>query len=601
MKRPWPQEQDFVFGESVQERDALESRLEAVYTRLGPSDTRLAIDANFIWDTSSVLHLVPPTRDAAATSYSYVGRALGEKLYARILAQVPLRPMQVLGAKGSGKSRVVSTIAGYLIASRQRRVVYILGKRFVLNPHAVLVDALLLAFGRGGRDGELAKLENLESLVLWCRAQKRGSLLFVVDEWDIFEKTGSPLRDALQEATMFQVLVTVSSVNSRQRQLWEDSDKADEEMETFHFDGPYNSSELATWIAQSSLDGVSQLQDLERLTGGMPLLLRFYEDVKGNEKDFAGRIQAAYTHKLYSKFIGNLVNRRELSAGMALVVSGERGHLLTQDKVDMTCFYYDEKEQQFHILSSFLRSQAESYIMEQHESLQSSLQLSDIQRWAAAVRLDCEQDQGPRNSARVGWNVEGLVIAVVRFQKRLFGLDFKHYRVYRHGCERNVVSELTMEELVEGVLLGPAAFNERAVDLILLKLERNGTLKIIAVQITVAGWKTKSKKRTHEAWKTEVLPKWIVKGNQAIQDDYFDVMPESVASDGDPASLRRFADVDKCLQEFDLLLELADPNERAKQELKRCKGLTASNQPCKNQARCDTADYYCKSHQSQKS
>ena len=121
--------------------------------------------------------------------------------------------MHVLGAKGTEKSAVMSTVCGYLIGSGTKQLVV-----GALPPCCRLCscDSLL----------ELAAaLEEptLHQLVYRVRSQPEGFLLFVVDDWDnIFEKQpDNKLQSAIARACMTHPLA-----NGRNRHIWSESDKA---------------------------------------------------------------------------------------------------------------------------------------------------------------------------------------------------------------------------------------------------------------------------------------------------------------------------------------------------------------------------------------
>ncbi|EFJ17954.1 hypothetical protein SELMODRAFT_420769 [Selaginella moellendorffii] len=158
-----------------------------------------------------------------------------------------------------------------------------------------------------------------------------------------------------------------------------------------------------------------------------------------------------------------------------------------------------------------------------------------LSEWTNAVELDCRSELAERNPSRIGWHIEGLVISVIRVQGRLFddAYSFKWYRTYAHGHEVAALRNIALQDLQEGVLMGPQAFNEKAVDLVYIKLFANGNYLVVALQITVAQWKAKEKKRSHTVWKDEVLPEWKKGlGAATVESLYYYAMPDTVKLKG---------------------------------------------------------------------
>ncbi|XP_024515938.1 uncharacterized protein LOC9639826 [Selaginella moellendorffii] len=607
----------------IEEALGLLDELEAVYGNM-PDD--------FLWDTTKFQTLIQPTRSFSSEyeseEYRYIGRAKAKDLLDRISRLRRGAQLQVQGAKGTGKTTVMSSITGYMLGVQKKPVVYISTRRFVESPADVLQHALLVAT-RG--DESVAEMTTLGELVGWCRRRINDPLLFVVDDWDKFEDFPS-LMSSLKEAVSFRhILVKLSSTNSRERRITTVTDKP---LPSFDFDGPYNSSELETWIAQSSLDK-TELKALERLTGGIPRLLRFFEEVKGNSNKFMEKIEETYTRKLFDKFIALQTTKEQLAAALDLVTRGELSALL-QGPVDLTCFYKDGSR--FRLLCPYLRSRAEFYIMEQNKNLKSTLQYEDIQRWVGAVRMDCTGTN--RNPPRVGWNVEGLIVSVMRYQGKLWeGLEFKYYKTYKHGREAKFLRDLSTEELADGVLVGPEAFNEKALDVIYLRLE-GSVLTIKAVQITVSKWKTKQRKRSHGVWQEQVLPRWLSR-NLSVEHQFVYLMPESVTQDdlgeieanvvnyinaqadpqeedsdkpeeedsdnevlsvnwnavtSQPLMFKKLGDVHRCLLALDELLNLRPAGSLEKKAIKKCPGAVVENgisRPCRRWSRTDQLVFYC--------
>ncbi|EFJ19370.1 hypothetical protein SELMODRAFT_419221 [Selaginella moellendorffii] len=360
--------------------------LEAVYGDVPAAD--------FLWDTGKFQALVQPTQYhnvESAREFRYIGRRRAKDLLAVMQGLQAGAELQIQGAKGSGKSTAVSAIAGYMLGRLKRKVVYLCAARFISSPVHVLRHALLVA---SGGDERLAGLDSMKEIQRCCAAQL-DTLLFVVDDWDKFEsfpQEQAALLDAVVSG--IHILVKLSSTNSRERRIFAASDKPPP---TFDFDGPYTDDELQTWIGQSSLPEY-RLAALDCLTGGMPRLLRFYEEVEGDAPRFKQKIEQPYTSKLFDKFIGLQTTKEQLASALKMVTTGVRGIHLNQP-VDLTCFYKDGFR--YKILSPYLRTRAEYYIMEKERELQSGLEYAAIQTWAGAVRMDCLRG---RNPARAGWN-----------------------------------------------------------------------------------------------------------------------------------------------------------------------------------------------------
>ncbi|XP_024541969.1 uncharacterized protein LOC9647203 [Selaginella moellendorffii] len=227
--------------------------------------------------------------------YNYIGRAGAEKLHSSILKLHNANRLQVIGGKGSGKSTVMSTEAGFLLANG-KKVVYISATRYISEPDKVLLEALLLAFGQCKTVWEeLQNLLSVEDLVAWCEG--RTGLLFIIDDWEQLDPRTNDkvepqllhrLKAHLVRASGVSVRITVLSIDSPEPYESAKLDKAEDYMLTEEFDGPYTEEELNTWIAQANLPA-SALLDLDNLTGGIPRLLRFYKECGGDRQQWLKR------------------------------------------------------------------------------------------------------------------------------------------------------------------------------------------------------------------------------------------------------------------------------------------------------------------------
>ncbi|EFJ17957.1 hypothetical protein SELMODRAFT_420772 [Selaginella moellendorffii] len=436
----------------------------------------------------------------------------------QLLMQTWKHGRQVIGGKGSGKSTVMSTEAGFLLANG-KKVVYISATRYISEPDKVLLEALLLAFGQCKTVWEeLQNLLSVEDLVAWCEG--RTGLLFIIDDWEQLDPRTNDkvepqllhrLKAHLVRASGVSVRITVLSIDSPEPYESAKLDKAEDYMLTEEFDGPYTEEELNTWIAQANLPA-SALLDLDNLTGGIPRLLRFYKECGGDRQQWLKR-------------------QEDLVAAINMVVGDGKLPPRLAPKIKLTCFCKDLNGR-FRLLSPYFRTQAETLLTGKGKELDKKLLLSDIQLWTEAVEVDCKSELAERNPSRISWHIEGLVISVIRIQGRLFDDAYSFKRTCGGGGG--------------GVLMGPQA--------------------LVALQITVAQWKAKEKKRSHTVWKDEVLPEWKKGlGAATVESLYYYAMPDTVKLEG-------------------LQIKLTEPKIPSKKQATRfCWG---KNRTCENCANC---------------
>ncbi|XP_024541968.1 uncharacterized protein LOC9647204 [Selaginella moellendorffii] len=329
-------------------------------------------DCSFLWDGGAVYSgLLRPTLNPPENlddKYNYIGRAGAEKLHSSILKLHNANRLQVIGAKGSGKSTVMSTEAGFLLANG-KKVVYISASRYISEPDRVLLEALLLAFGQCKTVWEeLQNLPSVEDLVVWCEG--RTGLLFIIDEWEELDpKTNDTvepqllhrLKAHLVRASGVSVRITVLSIDSPRQYEAEDYELTEE------FDGPYTEEELNTWIAQANLPA-SALLDLDNLTGGIPRLLRFYGECGGDRQKWLKHIEEKYEHKLWTEFVGKLDSKEDLVAAINMVMGDGKLHPRLAPKIKLTCFCKDLNKR-FRVLSPYFRTQAETLLTKKGKEL----------------------------------------------------------------------------------------------------------------------------------------------------------------------------------------------------------------------------------------
>ncbi|EFJ20846.1 hypothetical protein SELMODRAFT_417891 [Selaginella moellendorffii] len=270
-------------------------------------------------------------------------------------------------------------------------------------------------------------------------------------------------------------LVRVSSVNSRERLIVERSNKKKLKLLKFLVDGPV---EIGTWRGVTPLtEDVKKSLTVAYLTGGMPQLLTYFEQAQGDEDTYRDLIAEPFTCKLWTDFIGLLENKAELEAADRLIMRAEINHMLAR-KVKLTCFY-EGTDRKYRLLSAYLETQARNYLRDRYRQVDDGLSMIDIRGWASMVYRD-----------------------------------------------------------LRACFLVPMAFNERAVDVVLIKIV-DGVLYIWAIQFIIAKWKTKSRKMSHRVWKTEVASHFQFgigvhddanreQKVQSVKTEYYCIMPENV-------------------------------------------------------------------------
>ncbi|EFJ35626.1 hypothetical protein SELMODRAFT_405154 [Selaginella moellendorffii] len=357
----------------------------------------VSLGPEFLWEAKSRLQLYWPSifLSALEPEYYYIGREHAKGLYQAVLELQAGNVMQILGSKGCGKHR-----HGY---------------------HRGLPAWADLEAERK----ELLRLEELRQLVDW-------DLLVVVDDWDKVE-TDKECCGCLKTACRGNMLVRISSSNSRERYEWETSDKADDYIRTQVFDGPYTETELQTWIAHVGLDQ-DRLDRLDYFTGRMPRLVRLYAESQDDE-DYKDRISRPVVNKIETE----MTTKESVEAALKMVTSSTGLGIPPLKTMKLFCFDY--------FLCPYLRHLAEKMIKRLQEAA-AGLFIGVIRIWGQDGTLVCLL-RGKQDRARCATNMEkgpGIAkkaIQVERFSDSDHATVCKVAMVSHAGVAQNPVSPTT--------------------------------------------------------------------------------------------------------------------------------------------------------------
>ncbi|EFJ18651.1 hypothetical protein SELMODRAFT_419870 [Selaginella moellendorffii] len=134
---------------------------------------------------------------------------------------------------------------------------------------AAVWEGILMAFH--GHETASQELRDLNELSFWC-GRRREQLLFVVDDWEVFDAQHGDTKRYHKEQSLKRKLIL-----DRQK---------------FVLDGPFSQMELKTWLALSSLpESLKTSASIHYLTGGMPGLLEYLEVTNGDEAVYLELIQ----------------------------------------------------------------------------------------------------------------------------------------------------------------------------------------------------------------------------------------------------------------------------------------------------------------------
>lgn len=528
-----------------------------------------------------------------------VGRKGAQKLYDEVNRLKRGESLLVLGAKGSGKSTVAEAIAGHLIVSG-KHAVYMCLKDLQMDKEDTLLGALLLAFFKD--EPYYSQLKNLSSwddMLQWCKG-KIGPLYFFIDDWELEDHKKL---EELSACFRRHILVKVSSTNSKAHRDYMDTDKPKEKYGSLcYFDGPYTAEELETWIANSNLVKEFKDKDSDKLTewygrvdywtGGMPGLLEKFTDVKGDEEKM--KTQMTFYVNRMEAFINATVMKNDLVGCLIMIKEGDQ----VGGDFDSACFYQDESEL-WHPLCPYLQREGEIMVLNKAGLLERKVQLDYIRMWAKAVNKDIQRRGNP---ARLGWNVEGLVIQVLKYLQRVFNDSFQRCMTYKRGREADAFEYLSIPDMRKGILLVPESFNENAVDIIYLILS-NGCYIVKAIQISVAKWKAKLQKGSHYIWKEEIMGRIrpALVGAKEVKESFIYLMPESVGNHEDEGvgdfTKRSFKEIDPCLGWMDDESNLPAPSDQKPFTLQQCQGFAGSGKQCKIQRKSGAGIFFCRHHQ----
>ncbi|EFJ08711.1 hypothetical protein SELMODRAFT_428649 [Selaginella moellendorffii] len=446
-------------------------------------------------------------------------------------------------------------------------------------------------------------------LICGCGGDK---LVFVVDDWESLHVKNavedpdaakkSEAKQSILRARQRHPLVLVASVNSKEHlsRLTDDREALVDITSRLELDGPFSDQELMTWLGITKLP-IERQQDMEFLTGGMPRLLNYFKVSLWDVEKYLTHIHLPYTSKLWSELIKKLNTVEELEAASGLILQGNLKAEL--EHVNQTCFFTEGTELSF--LCPYLQVEAKRLLLARYREVEASLATLDIKNWVNVVKLDLIRQQTPQRTPRIAWNVEGLLIDVMQYQGRVFMGDdttaFKHVMQYPKGGEKQTCLCLQGQdrELEEGVLLVPMAYNEKAIDLLLVK-------------ISVAKWKLKSKKKSHLVWKSVVLPAWkeAMTGYSEYEVRYYYIMPENIKQTDLPpdeqdeeivpivdVQFKKLSDVRDDLGYFDQRLMLVEPTILQPRVMDYCMGRNRDYyKPCRNWVE---RGGYCKLHAQQ--
>ncbi|EFJ06476.1 hypothetical protein SELMODRAFT_430726 [Selaginella moellendorffii] len=590
-------------------------------------------DPSYLWNEREAYRLlwlgaIPPKEQTwwscgQQQVYLFIGRTISHSVYEGICGLEGETYLRLVGAKGSGKTLVVASVCSHIQQAGLKQIVYLDAKSYIHEPLPTLRGALLLAFyGKEKIWLDILKEKTLPELENWCRYSGGDKLVFVVDDWESLHVKNavedpdaakkSEAKQSILRARQRHPLVVVASVNSKEHlfRLTDDREALVDITSRLELDGPFSDQELMTWLGITKLP-IERQQDMEFLTGGMPRLLNYFKVSLWDVEKYLTHIHLPYTSKLWSELIKKLNTVEELEAASRLILQGNLKAEL--EHVNQTCFFTEGTELSF--LCPYLQVEAKRLLLARYREVEAALATLDIKEWVNVVKLDLIRQQTPQRTPRIGWNMEGLLIDVMQYQGRVFMGDdttaFKHVMQYPKGGEKQTCLCLQGQdrELEEGVLLVPKAYNEKAIDLLLVKVRNGTTLIFYALQISVAKWKLKSKKKSHLVWKSVVLPAWkeAMTGYSEYEVRYYYIMPENIKQTDLPpdeqdeeivpivdVQFKKLSDVRDDLGYFDQRLMLVEPTILQSRVMDYCMGRNRDDYtPCRNWVE---KGGYCKLH-----
>ncbi|EFJ08652.1 hypothetical protein SELMODRAFT_428724 [Selaginella moellendorffii] len=585
------------------DRGHLLKEVAAAYTRL--TECFQTLEVEDLSDPSLFLKLPWPSvrspLGCAGSWFSYLGRERAKEVYNRFVSLPRRSNLLFTGVSGSGKTVLAAAIAGHMLVRRPggRRLVYIVGHQFALNPVTVLKEALLLAFADDESTQKLVLSANSLLELVGIFGYSKHKLMFVVDEWNCLDTKREKhvvypnvieSKCALKDVSYFHVLVKVASTTSESAMEYHLTDKKPLQME---FNGPFTVEEFKTWLAKSPF-GVGTTQAMVYHTGLTPRLLQLY--VQANQTASFDMLIESYTRDII-RYVGGLEEAPQLELAMRIATEGAIAPAELK-AVPWSCAYIDvSKEITVKLISRYLADLLAAEVMNRSKALSRLPDARSI--WAFDVRKNAAV-LSARNSARLGWNVEALVVNVVKAKGSILGHFFSCWKEYDTGHELEVLVATTMTELLSGVLFCPRHFNEKAVDLVWLQVEKGGeqyVLVVEGVQISVSSTKRKLARQSHIAWKNEILPQWLAFQELLVDFSvsYTYVLPHVCHQDTDLAganvSFRNFAELDGTLAFVDQL-RLPEPEELAVEKAVQCSGFVNMNR-CKHFKRGAEEPYFC--------